>query len=337
MSQLLLHKKTFRKNSKGVSGILATIFMVIIVLFLYSQVYIFTQNEDARFEAGVREANQLDIDVDQEKLTFSNLNYVIEEDTVHVQTKVTNEGPVSVEIATLWVVDIVAQKYGYNDTINLYLKVGETLDFTGSNALLVSIEDLPSSNKIASWFVTSRGNRISIETHIQNIVVANVAQGIGALALDLDIFRHFTYETTDKLANFPTGTSGFDVPEGEYIGFGCYLTNYDPQERAITIDSHSLFFQIGPGGAEYSFYIINVATNGSILSMDVGTFTDITINYGEEKMLVFASDKDIGLGAFSRLKTAIAVDTVATFVLLHGTIGSTPFAQNIPYVSLYYN
>ena len=85
MSQLLLHKRTFRKNSKGLSNILATIFLVIIVLFLYSQVYIFIQNENARYEAGAREANQMDVDLVQERLTFSNLSYTIEADMVHVE------------------------------------------------------------------------------------------------------------------------------------------------------------------------------------------------------------------------------------------------------------
>ncbi len=60
------------------------------------------------------------------------------------------------------------------------------------------------------------------------------------------------------------------------------------------------------------------------------------MEYGERKMLVFASKFDLGLGAFDRLKTANAVTTVATFLLLHGTLDSTAFAQSIPFVSLFY-
>ncbi len=336
MSQPSLLKKSIKKNSRGVSGILATIFLVIIILFLYSQVYIFIQNENARFEAGAREANQMDVDSDQEKLSFSNLIYVNEEDKVCLQTQVTNEGPVSVEIVTLWIVDLTTQNYGYNDTINFYLEVGKTLELTGSNAPLVSIEDLSSSSKFTSWFITARGNRISIET-LQNVVVANVATGLGAIGLNFDEFRFFTYETPSKLANFPLGNNGFNVPKGEYIAFGCYLTNFDPQERLIKLDSHSLLFQPGRSGVnEGTWYIVNVDTDGSILSTSIGSFVDITLNYGEEKLIVFASKFDIGIGNFDRLRTANAVATVSTSLLLHGTIGSAPFAQSIPFVALFY-
>jgi hypothetical protein len=338
LSQRLLHKKSFRKNSKGVSGILSTIFLVIIVLFLYSQVYIFIQNENTRYEAGAREANQMDVDLIQEKLTFSNLSYIIEGDMVRVETIVTNEGPVSVEVITLWIVETATQKYGYNDTINLYLKVGETLDLTGSNALLVSIEDPSYSSEFPSWFVTARGNRIPLVSVIQDVVIANVATGIGAIGLNFDEFRHYTYETIEKLANFPNGNIGFDIPKGEYVAYGCKVTNFDQQKRAISVDTHSLLFQPGRTGVgEGNWYIVNVATDGTILSINQGTFTEIILNYGEEKLLVFASKNDLGLGDFARIKTDNAIATVSTNLLLHGTIGSTPFAQNIPYVALFYN
>lgn len=280
----------------------------------------------------------MDIDLEQEKLTFSNLSYIIEGDMVRVEAIVTNEGPVTVEVITLWLVDSTTQRYGYNDMINLYLKVGETLDLTGSNALLVSIEDPSSSGEFASWFVTTRGNRIPLISIIQDVLIANVATGIGAIGLNFDEFRHYTYETTEKLANFPNGNIGFDIPKGEYIAYGCKVTNFDRQKRQIIIDSHSLLFQPGRTGVgEGSWFIVNVALNGSILSIDEGTYTEIVFNYGEEKLLVFASRNDLGLGNFDRLKTDNAIATVCTNLLLHGTVGSTPFAQNIPFVALFYS
>ena len=337
LSQLLLHKNGLRKNSEGMSGIVATIFLVIIVLFLYSQVFIFMQNENARFEEGAKEVNQIEEDSDKEKLTFSNINYIIEGDMVHVETKVTNEGPVSAEIVTLWILDSMTQRYGHNNTLNLNLKVGETLDLTGEKALSVSIQNLSSQSQLTSWLITARGNRISLENKINNVLVANVASGIGSIGLNFDEFKHYNYETTSKLANFPLGNTGFDIPKGQYVAFGCYLTNYDPKERLITLDSHSLLFQPGRTGVgEGSWYIVNVASNGSISSLDEGTFTDITLNYGEEKLIVFASKFDLRIGNFDRLRTANAVATVSTSLLLHGTIGPNPFAQSIPFVALFY-
>jgi FlaG/FlaF family flagellin (archaellin) len=324
------------RNSKGVSGILATVFMVLILVFLYTQVYMFMQNENARYQSAVGEVNQMDIDRSSEALAVSDLDYAVVEDELHVTIQVRNIGPALVQIVTLWVIDKTTNSYGCNDTLNLQLKPGDIEFFTESNTLKVTLAGSNSSNIFASWFVTSRGNLIPLEKEgeTQQVVIAQVALGIGALAMDFDAFRYFTYEATDKLANYPSGNSGFDVPAGTYVAFGCYLTNYDLKKRTITLDSHSLFWQPGRTGVgESSWFIVNVNDEGSIN----GTYTEITMEYGERRLLVFASKFDLGLGSLDRLKTDNAVTTVATFLLLHGTLDSDPFAQSIPFVSLFLN
>jgi len=333
LPQHLLPNKKFWKNSKGVSGIIATIFLVMIILFLYANVFIFIQRENTRFQDVVSEVNQMDIDRSSEKLIVSNLNYTVVEDKVHVEAQVTNDGAVSIQIITIWVVDKTIQKYGHNDTLNINLKTGDTLIFTESNALRVTIKGSSSSNVFTSWFVTVRGNLVPLEEE-QGIIVAQLAQGIGSLALDFEKFRYFTYESPQKLSNYPTGTVSFNVPKNEYVAFGCYLTNLDPSKQTITIDSHSLFWQPGrPGVAEGAWFIVNVNEDGTIN----GAYSPISLKYGETKMFVFASQNDLALGSFSRAKTPNTVTTVATFLLLHGTLGSTAYAQNIPFVSLFYN
>ncbi|MFQ6081134.1 MAG: hypothetical protein ACE5OW_05670 [Candidatus Bathyarchaeia archaeon] len=326
----MLNKKSW-KNSKGVSGIIATVFLVLIVLFLYANVFTFILIQNTSFQEVVSEVNQMDIDRSSEKITVSNVNYTVVGDEVYVEAQVTNDGPVSVQIITLWVIDTTTQKYGYNDTLNINLKTGDALNFTGSNALRVTIEDSSSSSVFASWFVTDRGNLIPLE---KKLMVAQLARGIGYLTLEFDKFRYFTYESEQKLANYPDGTIGFDAPKNEYVAFGCYLTNLDPKRRTIVIDSHSLFWQPGrPGVAEGAWFIVNVNDDGTIN----GTYSPISVDYEETKMLVFASQNDLGLGSFKRLSTPNVVTTVATFLLLHGTIGSTAYAQNIPFVSLFYS
>lgn len=331
----LLRRRSLWKNSKGYSGIIAGIFLVLLILLLYSNVFIFMLNQNTSFQDVVSEANQMDTDRSSEKLTISDANYTVVEDRVHVEAQVGNDGPVSVQIVTLWVLDTTTRKYGYNNTLDINLKTGDTLNLTESNGMIVSIEDSNSSDVFSSWFITSRGNLIPLEEEGAPgwPIVAQVAQGIGAIALDFDNFRHFTYETTQKLANYPDGTTGFDVPKNTYVAFGCYLTNFDPKKRTIVIDSHSLFFQPGRTGvSEGTWFIVNANADGTIS----GTYTPISLSYGEEKMFVFASKFDLGLGAFDRLRTANAMTTVATFLLLHGTMGSDAFAQNIPFVSLFY-
>ena len=332
MKQLSSHN-IFFKNKKAISGIIATIFLVLVVLFLYSNVYLFILNQNASFQEDANEVNEANAMMNIEKIVTKNVDYIPHENGLDVEVQITNNCPVLVQISTLWVVDAINHNYGYNNSLNISIKPGETISFQQPETLKVTMDVSDFSYDCVCWLVTTRGNLVSLEKE-QEIVVAQIAQGIGSLALDIEEFRYFTFETEQKLLNYPEGTRSFNIPQNSYVAFGCYLTNLDPSTKTITIDSHSLFWQPGRSGiAEGTWFIVNVFENGSISD----AYSEITINYGETKMLVFASQNDLGIGAFSKLRTANAVATVASYLLLHGTIGTQAYAQNIPYVSLYYN
>lgn len=199
------------KDSKSYSGIIAGVFLILLILLLHSSVLVFMLNQNTSFQENVSNLNQRDIDRSSEKVTVSNATYTVVEDQVQVETLVINDGPVSVQIVTLWVLDTTTREYGYNDSLNINLKTGDTLNLMESNALTVTIEGSSSSDTFDSWFVTARGNLIPFEKEPKIIVVANVAQGIGSMMLDFDNFRYFTYSDTDTLADYPNGTLGFDV------------------------------------------------------------------------------------------------------------------------------
>jgi hypothetical protein len=225
--------------------------------------------------------------------------------------------------------------FGSNDSLNMTIKSGETIAFTAPNTVTVNISGLTSQNDFTSWLITSRGNNIQLQPmeKPKAIVVAQLAQGIGSVALDLGRFRYFSL-TNEKLDNYPNGVLGFNIPQNSYVAFGCYLTNLDPSMQTITIDAHSLFWQPGrPSVSEGAWFLSNVNADGTIPS----NYANITLNYGETKMLVFVSQNDLSLGSFSKAKTPNVVATVATFLLLHGTIGPKAYAQNIPFVSLFYS
>ena len=332
MTPRLLLSKKLCKDSKGVYSIIAAVFVVLVVMVLYTNVFVFMLNQNVFFQEAVSQANQEDIDRNDEKITVSDANYTVEGNEVHVDVIVTNDGPVSVQIVTLWVFDATIRKYGYNDVLNINLKTGDMIVFAGASALTVTLEGSHALNEFAAWFVSARGNLIPVQ-ELQETVFAKLAQGVGSLELDFYRLHHFNYETADKLVDYPTGTISFDIPKNTYIAFGCYLTNLDPSKEAIVLDSHSLFWQPGrPGVSDSAWFIVNVDENGNI----GGSYSSVTLNHGERKMLVFASDRDLDTGDFGRLRTPNVETTVATFILLHGTKGSNPYAQNIPFVSIFY-
>ena len=77
---------------------------------------------------------------------------------------------------------------------------------------------------------------------------------------------------------------------------------------------------------------MNVASDGTISE----TYSNISMAYGETKLLVFASANDLA-SSFARQSTPGKVCTVPVFLLLHGEIGGMPYGQNLPFVSLYYS
>jgi hypothetical protein len=198
----------------------------------------------------------------------------------------------------------------------------------------VPIPGAISTDSFSAWFVTARGNNVNLAI-VQTVIVADVAQGIGSMALDFATFGYYTYDTSTKLKNYPTGNFSFNIPVNTYVAFRASIRNLDPRKLTIKLDSHSLFWQpSGTGSPENSWFIVNVRPDGIIN----GTYTQITIAYLETKTVIFASGKDLGLGSFSqqRVASSAAGATVAAFLLLHGTIGTSPYGQNIPFVSINY-
>ncbi len=327
-------KRRLLSNRKGLHTVVGAIFFVLIVLSFATGTFLWTLTQNISYNQSVLESNRIDQDRLIEKIKVDVCNYtVLSNNIVQVNTTFINEGPVAMQFVNLWVYDSTMETYGFNDTIDETLSVNLKPGEEKSIVATVFVDRANNYHTFSSWFITARGNLIPLEAQeIQTVVVAEVAKGVGAMALEFDEFRYFTYESTQKLGDYPNGTRSFNIPQNTYIAFGCYLTNLDPSEQTITIDSHSLFWQPGRTGvAESSWFIVNVSSNGTIAD----DFTQINVDYGETKRLVFASGKDLGIGAFTRQATPNVETTVGTFILLHGTLGSRGYAQNIPFVSIF--
>ena len=340
MARTSWFKKIWNGRSKGVSTVIGTVFLMLIIFMVSTNVLLWTFSQNTQYNQAVMEKNEEEAQRSTEEIAVSDISYNAEVGLVHVEAKVTNEGPVPVQITTLWVLDNDIRKYGYSDTVNINLKAGDTFDFTGSNALTVAVENSGPLGEFTSWFVTARGNLIPLEDKYATIVMQEGTGypevTMGALVMDFDEFRYFAYMgyPYNQLINYPDGNSGFDIPAQEYVAYGVMLTNVDPSNRTMVLDSHSLLWQPGRASVpEAGWYIVNVDSTGLVQT----TFSPITIGHGETELIVFASDNDLSQGGFKRLDPPNVETTVATFLLLHGTLGSGPYAQNVPFVSLFYS
>jgi hypothetical protein len=201
------------------------------------------------------------------------------------------------------------------------------------------------SYSFASWLITARGNVVALKKQVSsNIIHSETTRGICAMLMN---FQDFTYYNVGSAPNYflspyPSGYSAYYVQNARTnkIAFKVILTNFDQNERVITLTDGSELFIIYPSsGGNYMsdrWYIVNVnEATGTILS----SFSPVTLRFNQPTAAYFASSSRGTLSpATSSLQPSQVPAIGAVNLAFIGTIGSTtPFGQNIPFVSIYIN
>ena len=88
MMQNFRPRKNFLADRKGYSEIVGAIFMVLIALFLFFNVFMFVLNQNTAFQDSASQANRLLANRLAEKFTLSRLTYNITGSTVIVSVNV---------------------------------------------------------------------------------------------------------------------------------------------------------------------------------------------------------------------------------------------------------
>jgi len=341
-------KKILKGRSKGVSSVIGTVFLVLVVFAISTNVFLWTISQNAVYNQAVSAANQKNVDRMNENVVATLGNYtVLSGNRVAVEAKLTNEGSVATQLINLWVFDTSKQTYGFNDTIasrsESNLNPGQFWDLTGSKAIIVTVPAAGSLDNLNAWFVTARGNTVPV-TVTTGIIVAQVSQGIGSIAMDFGSFVYYnvTYVQVGNkyiLETWPNGKEGFYVPYKKDIAFRVMLINFDPNKRTITLISHSALWMIFKTNLPTQprsgwWHIVNVDGTGTITSKLEGSFVDITLSYGQSTMVYFASENDLATDDFA--KSQCGWDgPAAVNLMLFGKIGTSTYGQNIPFVSVY--
>ena len=309
---------------------IGTTFMVLVMMFLGTSVFLWTLSQNTLYNEAVRTKNQEEVDRLNERVVALAGNYSVSGNNVTVLAVLNNTGSVTTQLINLWVLDTTQSKYVCNP-LSLNLNPGDVEPVLYT----VTILDTNANNTFASWFVTARGNTVPLERELEEgVVVAQVAQGIGYLAMDFDKFKYFEYISAYGLKDFPTGSGGYSVPASKNVVFGVKLTNYDPSggKRSLTFNSHSLIWMYFPTqGKKQVWQIVNVDANGTIQP----TYSAMTLAYQETATVYFASASDGSFtGQSDKVKPGINGPAAINLLLL-GTIGSDEYGQNIPFVSVY--
>lgn len=312
-----------RRSCSGVSSIIGAIFLVAIMIFTALNVYLWAMTQYTFYNDVIRERNQLDIDRLTERLDVAT-TFTVEANTITINATVKNPCPLAIRIIRVWVVDATIHRVGHT-ALNVNLAAGQTATVVAD----VTIPGAGAADAFNSWFVTERGNAFFGPP--KEVFVAEVAGGLGKIALDMDhVYRYNVIDSPYKV-DFATEALAFTAPYGEDLAFKVFITNLDPEDRVITLTRDSCLFVTFPVSppALYSavWYIVNVAPDGTIAN----TYTNITIPWGETVEVWFASGEPVVSSFTPSLAKYTGVSAVT--VLLTGSVGPASFGQNIPFIT----
>lgn len=349
MRTRLWHKtglSKFRAERKGFSSIVGAIFMVIIVWILASGYFIYTLSQNTVYNEAIREKNLLESNALSESVQVTNTTYRVNaNDKVNVSANVTNVGSLSVQFTTLWA-------YASNSTYNgtSYAQLLPNVNVRGGANLSLSYNvtvqglRLGSAYSFSSWLITGRGNVVPLQkasSSYTSIVTSNTTQGIGALMMDFQNFNYYNVTQPGSsyiLSGYPQGAPGYFVRQGGLgIAFQVNFTNVDPDMRNITLTAPSVLFSMFPETPQQIraayWYIVNVDASGTISN----TFTPVALPYNVPTAIFFASKEMISGSQLFVPSSSVFTKTAPVNLALIGTIGSSAFGQNIPFVSIYIN
>jgi hypothetical protein len=166
LKELSQFHKRFSRNRRGFSTLIATIFMVLVILFFYFNVATFILNRNTDFQDVISRSQQLDADRNSEHVTT--LGVSTSSNGVAGQLRLSctfvNDGSVSVQMVRVWVQDYQSSGQVVVSSFSLRSSQTQIVIEPGSRIIKnvdVTIPDSRSYDSFSLWFVTSRGNIVS--------------------------------------------------------------------------------------------------------------------------------------------------------------------------------
>lgn len=164
MTARLLRRRKLRMNRKGYSGIIATIIMVLVILYFYFSVAMFSLNRDKDLQDVTARSTQLDADRNAEKVTITNVTITQgpQPGQLIVTCTLLNSGPVPIQLARLWLKD---KSLTQNNVGNVPLATTPVAIQPGSSLQQtfppITIQGSSTSDSFFLWIITFRGNSFS--------------------------------------------------------------------------------------------------------------------------------------------------------------------------------
>ncbi len=341
--------KKFRRNRKGTAEVIGSVMFIVIMIFFFSSVYLWHDQATSQMntvlsnkmnspvsiaatDGGLIITDNGGMAITLSRLWIDNSTYHIYADLENVDgNQISVEAGASVSLA-------LASSTEYD---------GPSIEVTYGNPVTVDYAPIP-TEPVTFKILTTLGNTASCSYPATTGDSGSGGNGaIGSVTIaDFQSFCY--YSITDSESRNPTytldssaGSSAYSVNSNSgNIAFGVTLINSDPMERTISLNANSQLLFIGPSNPTkvgyMIFYIVSTTQSGNIDTI-TPTYNNITLPYNQPVTIFFAAYQAMtGSTPFS----AEAPTNTGTFALnlaLLGTIGSNPYGQNIPFVSIIIN
>jgi hypothetical protein len=323
-------------NNRGFSSIVGAIFMILIVGLLASGYFMFTLSQNVTYNDAVRSVNQQDVEYQTESLNITAQPvYNTAQNSVHVIVNIQNDGPIFVQIRTLWVHAVNNSKYGFvNCSASPILTSGQSLTIDKT----ISVSGATVGENYYGWLITGRGKTILLYPAHQTgpqgpqgiqgppadpSVVALVSQGIGSISLD---FKSFRVYTTDYSNNILSTSAAFTFSRSSNIAFSVNVTNLDPSHLPLNLTSNSCEWIFSPASGAIKGDVWKIANfaNNQINPLTQSQF--IIFPYNQTTTLYF--------GPTNAGQNSLSAGVTGVNLILTGKIGSLDYGQNLPFISL---
>ena len=350
MSALFRLRKTCRRlisDSKGFSSIVGAVFAVLVMISLISTVFVWSLSQNTLYNNTVTQTRQADLDRSNEKIVANVTVSRVDGNNVAVNGNLSNDGPLSVQIVTLWVVDAnpttLQTTYAFKSPLSITLKTGNVTILSGSTAITVPLANSP-GDSLSCWFISGRGNTIFknplFGANIGSGTIppyAYVSGGIGSLAFDFGSLTYYTV-SNNKLTPYPGGTQTYTVPAVYNLAFGFNITNYNKDYYNITLDNKSMmwsYFAAVPGHTLGPVWCL-VSTQADTIQT---TYSPITLQYNATRFLIFASQSGSFDQAQHNALGAVNLLFFGNYTTTSGgnTVVKGNYGQNIPFVAAYFS
>jgi len=333
------------RGTRGFSSVVGAIFMVLIMWVLASSYFVYTLLQNTTYNSAVGQMNQLDVDRLSESANVLSTTYSVNANgNVAVAAQIQNTGPSSIQFMTVWIKvsnSTPWTNYNFSNLTNANVQGGAIFPLNVSLSVSGVLVNSSASYTFASWLITTRGNIVALQqkTITSIISVSQTTQGIGALMMDFPNFTYYNVTGSNPyFLNLTAGASGYYVqgaatPKGQ-VAFRVILTNLDQNQRNITLTDGSVLFFIFPSATGafqgVAWYVVNVNEQTGAIS---NTYTSVTLVYNVATSVYFASGQR-GTFTLQGVPSPFIPSIAPVNLALVGTIGNSPFGQNIPFVSI---